>query len=98
MKAIYEIVAGIELQLGDMIRVSPSGGPDGEVGEHVGDVYRHRPDLKVFRRIPATDDPRVLRRALEIASGDIIFGSPEDWVKGYIKQARQELESEGGEG
>ena len=54
----------------------------------------HQP---VFRRIPDADDPRVLRRAIELCVRFIwtvdeeFETNPESW----IDQARRELESEG---
>lgn len=61
---LYEMVPGIELQPGDRIRARPTDEPDGIVGEQVADVYRLRPDLKVFRRHTG-HHPDVLMRALE---------------------------------
>lgn len=52
----------------------------------------------LFRRIPDADNPRVLRRALEIMSvwyANEASASPENEMQAAIDQARRELESEG---
>ena len=56
-------------------------------------------ESKVLRRIPDADDPRVLRRALEMAVNEIEardrYGtSPNPKEKDFIDQARREFESE----
>lgn len=96
MSAIYELVAGVELKPGDSIRARPTDEPDGIVGDQVGDVYRLRPDLKVFRRIPATEDPRVLRRALVNCADEMGWDSTcsQGIIDSWIKEAAEELESE----
>jgi hypothetical protein len=89
---LYEIVPGVDLQPGDLIRARPTDEPDGIVGEQVADVYRLRPDLKVFRRVSDVDELDVLRRALAIAT--LNDPSPFSTVKRWIDQARLELAKE----
>ena len=67
---------------------------------------------KIFCRVDSADDPRVLRRALESASGQVIdlframtekrcplpTDSVEHYAESCIDKARRELESEGQDG
>lgn len=74
-----------------------------EFGYHVDKMY-FSDEGCILRRIPDADDPRVLRRALDLAEKNSVVGdafgrmcqgpSAED----YIDQARRELESEGNDG
>jgi len=48
----------------------------------------------VSPRLPATDDPRVLRRAFENLFADV--SASKEFIDECIEQARKELETEGG--
>jgi len=50
----------------------------------------------VSPRLPATDDPRVLRRAFENLFADV--SASKQFIEGWIEDARKELENGGGEG
>jgi hypothetical protein len=113
MKPVYEIVTAAELEIGDIytrvgqseinsvpvsgIRASATGGMfiielSNGGREHIGS------ERAVFRRIPATDDPRVLRRALGNLARQVGYDDPAKVADSCVEDARQELESEGGEG
>jgi hypothetical protein len=100
MTAIYEIVTHAELKVGDVVLEDLHGQEYAILPSFFWDgIYE---DDRILRRLPATDDPRVLRRALEVAAIDGP-GNPEietvhEQVFDWIEQARKELESEGGEG
>jgi hypothetical protein len=82
MKPIYELVTAAELKVGDVVTWNPTGGEtevlglmsednrgDIRVQFHAGSRYfseKFYRDVLLFRRLPATDDPRVLRRACEL--------------------------------
>ena len=94
---LYEMVPGIELQPGDRIRARPTDEPDGIVGEQVADVYRLRPDLKVFRRHTG-HHPDVLMRVIENMHSEIRgwnevgdYPSPTDSIDKYIAEAEAEI-------
>jgi len=112
MKALYELVEARDLKRGDMV-IRLQDGVDyaprpilGICPTDVGNVRirwaincenTYLPASPFFRLIPAADDPRALRRALEIAA--VSEKDPEiETVSGqvafWIEQARQELESE----
>jgi len=97
---LYEMVPGIELQPGDRIRARPTDEPDGIVGEQVADVYRLRPDLKVFRRHTG-HHPDVLMRVIENMHSEIRgwnevgdYPSPTDSIDKYIAEAEAEIAKE----
>jgi hypothetical protein len=112
MTPIYELVTAAELKVGDEYQVDanlPSIEVDRIIkGSGIVTVYRSSAHnlldpvslpshLKVFRRLPATDDPRVLRRASEIMSRWYAAEAASDAkieLDGAIGLARQELESE----
>ena len=97
---LYEMVPGIELQPGDRIRARPTDEPDGIVGEQVADVYRLRPDLKVFRRHTG-HHPDVLMRVIQNMHSEIRgwnevgdYPSPTDSIDKYIAEAEAEIAKE----
>ena len=97
---LYEMVPGIELQPGDRIRARPTDEPDGIVGEQVADVYRLRPDLKVFRRHTG-HHPDVLMRVIQSMHSEIRgwnevgdYPSPTDSIDKYIAEAEAEIAKE----
>jgi hypothetical protein len=96
VKAIYELVSVMEVKAGDIIK--SYDGCDVTWSEIDSAKASSWKNDEVFRCLPATEDPRVLRRALEAilkmlaaARGD----DPYD-VDGLIESYRQELESEAG--
>lgn len=108
-RELWEIVRADELKIGDVVFCEYHGTgitlerhEDGDPpwlweangGESWG--FENEP---IFRRVPDTDDPRVLRRALRLA----IFALYDEKLyvptaadpKNYLDQARRELKSEG---
>jgi hypothetical protein len=102
MKAIYELVTAAELKVGDVV-FDLRFGTQEEYTVDLGmfEIIQGAPEYYPprLRRLPATDDPRVLRRALENALNQMaVYGHTVSGEPTWIEQARQELESEGGEG
>jgi hypothetical protein len=94
MKAIYELVSVLEVKAGDIIK--SYDGCDVTWAEIDCAKASSWKNDEVFRRLPATEDPRVLRRALEVSSTMWDIDSVDDAVKMWIEQATKELESEAG--
>lgn len=108
-RELWEIVRADELKTGDAIKesardwnmtVTQIDVEDRCVCVDGGPPFRFK--TTVFRRVSDADDPRVLRRALEIAHGEIesingnkYFPRETDPIGSYLDQARHELESEG---
>jgi hypothetical protein len=112
MKPLYELVTAAELKVGDVVTWNSIGGEtevlglmsednrgDIRVQFHAGSRYfseKFYRDVLLFRRLPATDDPRVLRRAFENLFADV--SASKQFIEGWIEDARKELENGGGEG
>jgi hypothetical protein len=99
MKAIYELVSVLEVKAGDIIK--SYDGCDVTWAEIDCAKASSWKNDEVFRCLPATEDPRVLRRALELACHEIAKGLNVDdpawadvFAKDRIEQANKELESE----
>jgi hypothetical protein len=99
VKAIYELVAAAELKVGDVVLDLRYGNQEEyKVDLGMFEIIQGAPEFypSRLRRLPATEDPRVLRRALEIGSTMWDIDSVDDVVKMWIEQATKELESEAG--
>jgi hypothetical protein len=48
----------------------------------------------IYREVLATDDPRILRRALETLARQVGYDDPAEVAESCIKDATKELESE----
>ena len=110
MTPIYELVTAAELKVGDVVSWNPlrtdwevlglmseDNRGDIRIQFHDESAYFSEKvcrDIKVFRRLPATDDPRVLRRAFENLFADV--SASKEFIEGWIEEARKELENEGG--
>lgn len=92
MKPLYELVTAAELKVGDVVRCLINTG-DVLVTEETLDGYTRFGKCERLRRLPATEDPRVLRRALEIACTDK-QEIDEQFSDFCIDLARKELETE----
>lgn len=107
-RELWEVVRADQLKVGDVIIKTQCARyalkvqhiEEGEKLVCLDNAYPVSFNSKVLRRIPDADDPRVLRRALDLAEKNSVVGdafgrmcqgpSAED----YIDQARRELESE----
>lgn len=104
-RELWEIVRADELKVGDFVAFGEnyaSGEITGTAQHYlglgmvqtvsgVGGVILDGEDVTVFRRINPADNPRVLRRALEIACTDNDYDLFHDYC---IVLAQRELESE----
>lgn len=105
MKELWEQVQVYNVNAGDVIMINTYGHP-ARIDASDIDKYGGIPSLDlhceqtVFRRIPDAEDPRVLRRALELACQDTATydeWNDHDWIgtpELYLERARRELESE----
>jgi hypothetical protein len=91
VKAIYELVSVLEVKSGDIIK--SYDGCDVTWAEIDCAKASSWKNDEVFRRLPAAEDPRVLRRALENAVDEVDI---ENYAEELIKGATKELESEAG--
>jgi hypothetical protein len=92
VKVIYELVSVLEVKAGDIIK--SYDGCDVTWTEIDCAKASSWENDEVFRRLPATEDPRVLRRALELACGNPRLHDAFDPVGECIEQATKEIESE----
>lgn len=116
----WEIVRADELKVGDVVTIEPDLAPwvmdsvrstDSHLfyrGDGIPIEYSMPRERNIFRRVDPADDPRVLRKALELASGQVVAlhhemmerrcplppGSVEHYAESCIDKARRELESE----
>lgn len=118
MKDLWEPVQVYNVNVGDVVMINTYGHPatiyEGQIDKYGGiglaGYYLHSHDT-VFRRIPETEDPRVLRRALDLASDQVVTLThvmlerkgpvpPTDaghYAASCIEKARKEFKSESGE-
>lgn len=96
---LWEIVRADQVKAGDVVSAYPVHF-EMEVTEEILGTWRFEDeDDYMYRRVDPADDPRVLRRALELlitSGGDRLpYDSERQIIEQYIDQARRELESEG---
>jgi hypothetical protein len=93
MTPIYELVTAAELKVGDVV-FDLRYGTQKEYTVDLGwfEIIQGAPEFypPTLRRLPATDDPRVLRRALENAVDEVDIPNYADEL---IEDARKELEN-----
>lgn len=102
-REFWEIVRADQLKVGDVVKIGFHHPADAvaviEGGWIRTNQYGISYETMVLRRIPDADDPRVLRRALEIAIDSANYDLGDAALPTYadriIDQARHELESEG---
>ena len=100
-RELWERVRSDEVRVGDVVSAFPIR-YEMEVKKEILDTWQFDDeDDFIYRRIPDADDPRVLRRALEIAHGEIesingnkYFPRDTDSIESYIDQAIRELKIE----
>lgn len=100
-RELWEIVQVYNVNVGDVIIVNTYGHP-ATIAEGQIDKYGGIPSLNlhceetVFRRVPDHENPRVLKRALLLMEESWLQGRGLRNWKGYVEDARKELESEAG--
>jgi hypothetical protein len=111
VKAIYELVTAAELKVGDKV-IRLQDGVDrsprvilGMCSTLLGNVRirwsiaseeNFVPGSPFFRQVPVTEDPRVLRRAIQVGAELWDSEAANDIADAWIKVAQKEIESEAG--